>query len=108
MTDNVSSLPGPEKRIFLNLDELERDSEDVKEPFTFVLAGKTVTLNDPADQDWQELTTLEDEYAFIKLVMNDEDRGHFLSQKLPAWKMKTVMTQFREHYGVLDPGNVDG
>lgn len=88
--------------IMLDLDTETRD--DTKETFAFGLKGRRIVMTDPVEFDWQDLANLEDELEFVDLAMTDEDAKWFLAQKLPAWKMRKLMKDYQQHYGIEDPG----
>jgi hypothetical protein len=90
--------------VSLNLDTLEREGEK-PEPFVVVLDGKPMTFADPSEMAWQEvMAALRDPEGFFRYALSKEDSERFLSTKLPTWKLNRMMEQWREHYGVPDPG----
>lgn len=92
MTANV-----PEE-IVLDLDVLERKPEDVVKPFKVNLAGRVLTMTDPAEIDWQDLLLLDDPVELIRYVLSDEDRDFLRDQKMPGWKLEILMEAYSKHY----------
>lgn len=99
----TEQIPEPSRNLIAtNLDTVERDS--VRPPFWFVIGGREITLADPANLDWQEVDGIDDEVAYLKLAMSDEDLGFFLTQKVPLWKMERLGRDYQTHYGAQEPG----
>jgi hypothetical protein len=89
----------------LDLDALER--EQAPDPFSFVHEGRTFVLADPQEMDWRDIVdALGHPELFFRSALSDEDRKVFLSQKMPAWKLGALVKRYREHYGMLDPGEL--
>jgi hypothetical protein len=89
-----------------NIDEFERQEKYPLSAFGF--KGRRIALKDPAELDWNELVTLQDETQFLKLAMSDEDRGFFVSQRVEAWRVRELMDRYFKHYGIDDPGKANG
>lgn len=100
MTD-VTTLP---ERFDLDLDAWEPPADEVKPPFVVKVGGKTITMVDPRDEDWQDLLDLTQPTDFIRVCMSKEDRDHLLSlrheKKLSGRKLNRLMEAFMEHYEI--------
>lgn len=97
--------PTPQQiKIHDNLDELDRDSSEVREPYGFVWGGNTLVASDPADKDWQELMDSDGELAVLKSCLSDEDLGKFLAVRAPGWKLRELVRRFLAHFGIEEPG----
>jgi hypothetical protein len=90
-------------RVALNLDKIEREGRP--EQFAYIHDGHHYTATDAQDIDWQELVAaLQNPRVFFRLVLAADDADRFLASKLPTWKMRRLMDAYRDHYGLLDPG----
>lgn len=99
MTD-VTQLPGT---VDLDLDALERPAEEASiQPFTVKIAGRTITMTDPQEIDWQDLVDLESPVEFMRHCVNDDDRAHIRKQSIPGWKIGQLMEAYMEHYRLED------
>lgn len=88
-------MTGP-REIDVDLDSLERDKS--YPVFVFALEGRQIEFTDPAELDWQDLLKLDEESEFIELAMSKDDSEFFLKQKVPAWKLRKLMSLYQEHY----------
>lgn len=89
----------------LDLDAMER--EQAPAPFSFIHLGRTFVLADPQEMDWRDIVdALGHPELFFRSALSDEDRAEFLRQKMPAWKLGALVKRYREHYGMLDPGEL--
>ena len=90
--------------VSLNLDTLEREGGE-PDPFVFVLGGVRFVCRDIEDEDWQVLTTLDedDPKDTFKLLLG-KDYDKFATHKLPLWKLKRLLKEWREHTGALELG----
>lgn len=88
--------------VALDLDTLE--NEGAPEPYRIRLGGKVVTLRSTDDIDWQEMSMIQraggSPELFFEAVVAEEDQEHFLAQKIPGWKLKVLMANYRDHYGL--------
>jgi hypothetical protein len=100
----MSEYSSPD-HIDLNLDEIEREQSQVKQPFAFALAGHRFVLNDPADLDWKELLEIEDPIGFFKHCMPEEQKEIFKTLDVPGWKLGKIIESFQKHYGLGSKGN---
>jgi hypothetical protein len=91
----------------LDLDALER--EGAAEPFTFTHAGRQYTLNDPQEQDWQQLMmAASNPLLALRLLLPEKDKDAFFETPLPTWKLRALIKAYREHYGVPEEGESAG
>lgn len=95
MSENVTNLPG---RISLDLDSESRPDAEVKPPFVVVVAGREITMEDPANLDWRDLLLLESPTDFLRLSLSAEDRKFLLEQSLPGWKFNKLMEGYYTHF----------
>lgn len=102
---NKAPRPGPNS-VTLDLDAIERPDPPGK--FSFKHKGYTYVANDPQEIDWQKLLlAMTNPVVFFKLVLQEEDVTRFLTSLMPTWKMRILMTEYREHYGIPEPGEAD-
>jgi hypothetical protein len=102
MSDDTPKTP----KLGLDLDALEREGE-TPEPFTFQYDGKTYTMKDPQEIDWQDLLSgLRNPALFIRFAMEVEDQREFFGKRVASWKMNKLMQAYTEHFGIPDLGNV--
>lgn len=108
-TSAPRKTPAPKVPVALDLDKLEREytgDEKPAGPFAFNVAGRRVTLIDPAELDWQVAATLDSRnpHAFFGATMKSEDFDHWVSQpEMPSWKVGVLVKAYREHFGIPDP-----
>ena len=101
----MSEQPYTDDHVDLNLDTIERESTQVKQPFSFVIGGHRFVLNDPAELDWQQLLEIDDPIAFFRYCMPQEQKETFKELRVPGWKLGKVIEGFQKHYGLGDKGN---
>ena len=90
-------------KVSLDLDALDR--EGAAGPFSIRHDGRVYTFIDAMDLDWQEvLLSLQNPHQFFRLTLPAADADAFLASKLPVWKMRRLMDNYREHHGMLEPG----
>jgi hypothetical protein len=95
-----SDTPAP---ISLNLDSLER--EGAPGPFVVVLGGDRYTFLDAQEIDWQDLqAALGDPRTFLRLVLPEGQGAKFLSLKVATHKIRRLIDNYREHFGLVAPG----
>jgi hypothetical protein len=95
-------LPGA-----LNLDALEREGRP--EPFAFIHNNRQYILQDPQDQDWQQLlVVMSNPVLFLRLMLAEKDKDAFFENSMPTWKLNALTTAFREHYGLPSLGEANG
>jgi len=88
----------------LNLDTYEYE-EERPEPFTFVLGGTVLTINDPVVLDWQDAADINDPFELADKLMSEKDRKVFLETKTPMTHLRKLVGAFQRHYGMDNPGN---
>lgn len=101
----TSTKPDQDKpaAISLNLDQLEH--EGAAGPFVIVFGGDRIVFRDAMEIDWQKLmAALRHPTAFFRLVLSPEDARKFLSTELPTHKLRKLMDTYRDHFGLVDPG----
>jgi len=96
-----SDKPAP---IAVNLDTLELETTDV--PFVAVVGGKNLTFKDPKQIFWQDLMGLDDPESFAEIALEEAERDHFLETRVETGKVMRLMSLYRAHYGMGDPGNL--
>lgn len=101
----MSEQPYTNEHIDLNLDTIEREQSQVREPFAFVLEGDRYILTDPADLDWKALLEIDDPIGFFKHCMPAEQKDRFKELDVPGWKLGKIIEAFQKHYGLGDKGN---
>ena len=82
----------------LDLDTVERPEKDQIRPFVFNLAGRQITMTDPAELDWLDLAELENPVELIRHCCSREDRDHIVAQAMPGWKLGKLVEAFMQHY----------
>lgn len=88
-------------KIHFNADEAERPQEF--EPFVTVLNGRTITISDPADIDFQDLLEIENPMGFFKYTMSQEDRDWLASERgIKGWRLGLVLEQYLKHFQAAD------
>ncbi len=97
----------PTSKVSLDLDALEREGEAAG-PFTFQHDGRSYTMLDPQDIDWQDLLAgFRNPALFIRFAMPLSDQKDFFGKRVPAWKMNKLMQAYQEHFGLPDLGNLN-
>lgn len=97
------ATPDKPAPISLNLDSLER--EGAPGPFVVVLGGDRYEFTDAQEIDWQELqSVLTDPATFFRKVLPGEQGKKFLAQKIATFKLRKLMDAYREHFGLVEPG----
>jgi hypothetical protein len=92
----------------LDLDKLEREGHAAA-PFDFVLSGKRYMMSDPQEVDWQDLMAgMNNPVMFFRLVLPREDQAQFFAERIPGWKMNTLMKRYQDHYGLPSGPNAAG
>lgn len=88
----------PEK-VHLNLDTVERDPEHSFEVFAFVLNGRRIEIQDPAEIDYQDLLECESPAEFLRYTMTEEDRDYLAGAKgLKGWRFGKLLEAYLKHY----------
>ena len=100
----ATTTPDLPADVAINLDTFELEDNE-RGPFTFVLGGRRITLIDPRQVAWQDLADIDSPYGFAEACMSEKDREFFLEQRLKAGVLNELMTRFRSHYGMGQPGN---
>lgn len=93
----TNALPG-DVTIDLDLDSLERPAEEIIDPFVVNIGGKTITMTDPGDLDWQDLLAIQEPTDFMRYAMSDDDREHLRNQAMPGWKLRILMDRYMKHF----------
>lgn len=89
--------------ISLNLDSLEREGDPG--PFVIVFGGDRIQFTDAMEIDWQKLVAaLRSPAAFFRLTLSAEDARKFLSATVPTFKLRKLMDAYRDHFGLVEPG----
>lgn len=89
--------------IALNLDQLEH--EGAAGPYVVVFGGERIVFKDAMEVDWQKLmAALRHPAAFFRLVLSPDDARKFLSTELPTHKLRKLMDGYRDHFGLVEPG----
>lgn len=107
MTDENKDqeAPGAGKDLF-DLDALEREGGSIAQ-FQFVHKGKTYTMLDPQEIDWQDLLQgFRNPALFVRFAMPTDQQRDFFGTRVEAWKMNALMSQYQKHYNLPDLGNV--
>jgi hypothetical protein len=101
--DHNDNIPAPTSKVSLDLDALER--EGAPEPFSIHLAGRVYPFIDAMELDWQDLmSAMQDPARFFALTLSGDDHKAFLNTKLSSWKLRKLMDSYREHHGMVEPG----
>lgn len=103
-------------RVNLDLDALDREHVRTlpakKEPFIVRLGGVDVTFKDPVEIDASVLMILfESPIRFFKGTLEPDDYRHMIDVfntpgKLPGFKLRALMEQYQDYYGLDEAGNV--
>lgn len=93
----VTDLP---ENVTLDLDAYERPAEEVIPPFVVRLGGRTVTMTNPEDIDWQDLLDIENPADFLRYCVDKDDAKFILGLALPGHKFAKLMETYQEHYGI--------
>ncbi len=101
----MSEQPYSDQHVDINLDEIEREQDEVKAPFAFVVEGQRFTLTDPADLDWKQLLEIDDPVAFFRYCMPQPQKTAFKELDVPGWKLGKIIEAFQKHYGLGNKGN---
>lgn len=102
----VSSTEDKPLPVSLDLDSLEREGAKA-DPFTFHHQGRSYTMIDPQEIDWQDLLSgLRNPALFVRFALNTADQAEFFTSRVPAWKMNKLMEGYTKHYGLPDLGNL--
>jgi hypothetical protein len=105
------------RRVNLDLDALDREHVRTlpvkKDPFVVLLGGKEIVFADPVELDASVLLLLfETPLRFFKGTLDSDDYKHMMDmfntpKKLPGYKMRALMEQYQDYYGLDDAGNVN-
>lgn len=100
---NPAAVSDKPPRVSVNLDTLER--EGAPDPFCFVHGGHPYVTIDAMEIDWQELAAgLENAYTLLKVILTPEESRRLLASKMPTWKIRRLTEEYRQHYGLVLPG----
>lgn len=108
----MATTPQDREKIDFNLETVER--EKTYTPFkAFIPAtdgteGRTITMVDPADLDWQDLLDVDQPQKFLRYCITDEDKDWLLEQKIKGWQFAKLIEAYQKHYGIGSPGNGAG
>lgn len=92
------------QKVTFNLATVER--ERTYEPYVIALAsGETIVMTDPADLDWTDILKIENPADFFRFCVSDEDKEKLRKEKIPGWKMRLLIQDYQQHYGIGDVGN---
>lgn len=100
------------QQIDFNLETAEK--EKVYSPFTAYIPatdggeGRTITMTDPADIDWQDLLEVDQPQKFLRYCISDEDKAWLLEQKIKGWQFAKLIEAYQKHYGLGRPGEGAG
>jgi hypothetical protein len=98
----------PQKKKVFNLNAIEAEGGD--EPFEVELGDRTYTLLDVKDMD---INDIEDVHlkalagnfrASVEMLVAEEDREDFFSNRLTPRKMEALMEAYNAHFGLPSPG----
>jgi hypothetical protein len=95
--DNVRTLP---VNVDLDLDAFERPATEVIPPYTVRLGGRTISMTNPDEIDWQDLLDIRDPVQFLRYSCSREDFQFILSFKLPGYKMAKLMEAYQTHFKI--------
>jgi len=88
----------------LNLDDLERDSAEVRGPFRVTISGAVFDFPDPAEVDWKTLlAALSDVRSFFNCLPKGQ-REKFVALEIPLWKMERLAQGYKDHFGLMSSG----
>lgn len=103
-------------RVNLNLDTLDREHVRTlppkKPPFVVTVDGRDLVFADPVEIDASVLMLLfETPSRFFKGTLESEDFRHMMDVfntpgKLPGYRLRALMEQYQDYYGLDDAGNV--
>lgn len=102
--------------VHFSLVQAAREREETEkrpDPFTVELdaEGNTVTLGDPEALGWQEGASLAlsgNPFLVMQTLLSDEDYELFIQKDYPSPDVKLMIQAWRDHYGIVDPGNAPG
>jgi hypothetical protein len=100
------------QQIDFNLETVER--EKTYSPFTAYIPatdggeGRTLTMTDPSEIDWQDLLEVDQPQKFLRYCITDEDRDWLVKQKIKGWQFGKLIDAYMRHYGLDRPGNAAG
>ena len=92
---DVSQLP---TKINFDLDTVERDAGELKEPFVVQLNGKTITMTDPSTLDWRDVMLMTNPQDLIRLSLSEADRDHLQATGFESWKFGKLLAAYAEHF----------
>lgn len=98
--DNISRLPEP--GVILDLDSLERPTDERKPPFVVKLGGKQVTFADPLDIDWRDLASVNIPADLLRVALSHEDLDHIRNQPLDSYSFNKLMKSYYDYFGLED------
>ena len=91
-------------KIALNLDTVQRDPAEVKDPFVVTLGGKRLVFTDAADLDWEVLAQMDSPQDFVEQCLSEADQAHLYEAKLPGWKFAELWKSYQAYYGLEQRG----
>lgn len=105
-------------QVMLDLDALEREQvrgiQEKKPPYAIKFEGRILTFKDPMDIDAVLLMTMEETpNRFFRTTLSNEDYlfvADLLATpgKVPAFKLRALMTSYHTYYGLDEAGNGGG
>lgn len=102
----ITQLPAGVK-LTTNLDTYEKERPN--EPFWFQHEGQFFHMVDPDDVDFQDIVIGQENPRLMLHVLLDEDqRDAFFALRMPVGKMKKLVEDYTQHYGLTDLGELGG
>lgn len=98
----------------LDLDTLEAEDGEIREPYEFTLGGRQWTANDPDLVDWRDIAAIDDDdlddpRVVLKVYLSAETYAEFAQvDGVPKWKVRRLLRALAEHYTGVRPGESGG
>lgn len=92
----------PEPGVIVDLDTVERDPKDVKDPFVAKVEGRNVTFADPNEIDWRDLASVQIPQDLLRVSLSTEDLEHIQDVKMPSWKFNKLMKAYYDYYDLAE------
>ena len=102
----IESLP-PGVKLTTNLDTYEK--ERPQEPFWFQHEAEYFRLMDPDDVDFQDIIIgQENPRLMMHVLLEEQHRERFFAKRMPIGKMKKLIRDYTQHFGLTDLGELAG
>lgn len=94
--------PLPVAGVVLDLDAVERPTEDIKDPYTVKVGDRVITFIDPASADWRDLLYINSPADLFNVALSEDDAAYIRGRAMEGWRFNVLMKGYYEYYGLED------